>query len=191
VNRRALLGTVGSVALGGCLSELPGTGPPVDASCPDLSDSVESLCSHTADPDPALRPSSWRLDDGAGVSVTFAFTNDTGGAARVDEFPSLKRRVDGGDWEHVWPMVLPQPDTDVASGSTYSWEFLFYEEESTDDADETVELFELDPGTYAAVVDAELDERTVQCIAPFEVGDGSAPDDASGTSSGRESDGGD
>jgi len=172
VNRRALLGTLGSVALGGCLSSLPGSDPPVDAPCPDLSESAESLCSHTADPDPALRPSSWHLDDGAGVSVTFTLSNDTGVAARADDFPSLKRRVDGNEWEHVWPMVLPQPGTEVASGSAYAWEFLFYAEESTDDADETVTLFELDPGTYAAVVDAELGDRTVQCVAPFEVGGG-------------------
>jgi len=173
VNRRALLGTLGSVALGGCLSELPGTGPPVDAACPDFSDAAESLCSHTADPDPALRPSSWRLDGGAGVSVTFTLSNDTGNAARVSEVPSLNRRVDEGGWEHVWPMVVPDAGTRVASGSTHSWEFLFYEEGSSDDADETVSLFELDPGTYAAVVDAELDARTVQCVAPFAVGDGS------------------
>lgn len=181
MNRRTLLGVVGSLAIGGCLSDLPGFGPPVDAECPTLSENADSLCAHTAsDPPLALRPSSWHLESGSGVSLTVTLENGSDRAAEFVEFPSLKRRTDDG-WKHVWPIVLPPLEHRFEPGGTYSWEFLFYEEQATSDADETIDLYELDPGTYAAVVAAELGDRTVQCVAPFEIGgEGTADGEAKG-----------
>ena len=185
MRRRTLLealGTLGLLALGGCLSKLPGSGPPIDAECPTLSDNAESVCAHTdsafSDPPLALRPDSWRLESGSGVSLTFAFENESDRAAKFAAFPSLKRRTDDG-WKHVWPIVVPPLERRIEPGASYSWEFLFYKEGATGDADETVDLYALDPGTYAAVVAAELGDRTVQCVAPFEVG-------AEGTADGEE-----
>jgi hypothetical protein len=171
VNRRTLLGTLGTLAAAGCLSDVPGVGPPVDADCPALSDGADSLCAHTGDPPLALRPSAWELADGANVSLKFTLENESDRAAEFVGFPSLKRRVDDG-WKHLWPLVLPPLEHRVEPGNAYSWEFLFYAEDAAHDADERVDLYELEPGTYAAVVGAELGDRPVQCVAPFEVGNG-------------------
>jgi hypothetical protein len=171
VRRRTFLAFATSTALGGCLSDPSGDYAPVDVDCPTLLEDADSLCAHTGDPELALRPSSWELADGANVSVKFALSNDADETARVADFPSLKRRADDG-WEHVWPMLTPTLEKRLQAGSSYSWEFTFYKEGTEYDADEHVELYELEPATYAAVVGAELGDRPVQCVAPFEVGDG-------------------
>lgn len=169
MNRRTLLALVGSFAASGCLSSVPGVGPPIDAGCPSLADEADSLCAHTAfDPPLELRPSSWQLSSGSNVSLRFELSNESETAARFATVPSLKQRVDD-EWKHVWPMLMPKLTNRLEPGTSFSWEFTFYKEETAFDTDERVELFALDPGTYATVLVAELGDRTVQCVAPFEV----------------------
>lgn len=175
MNRRTLLALVGSltggIAVGAYLSDSYGTEPPVDAGCPSFADGADSLCAHTADDlSLALRPSSWRLDSGSNVALTFELTNESDATVRFASVPVLKRRTDD-EWKHVWPMVTPKLTNRLEPGASFSWEFAFYAERTTTAADERVAMFALDPGTYAAVLTAEFGDRTVQCVAPFEVGE--------------------
>ena len=168
MNRRTLLALAGSVALGGCLSNVPGVGPPVDVGCPSFADGVDSLCSHTADPKLELRPASWRLPRGKNVSLTFELTNRADRSARFAVVPALKRR-DGEEWTHVWPIFDYKPERELEPGGSYSWEFLFGGDATTTEADEQVVLYGKERGTYAMVLNAALGDRTVQCVAPFVV----------------------
>lgn len=171
MNRRTLLGTLGTLATAGCLSDVPGVGPPVDADCPDFSEEADSLCAHTDDPALSLRPSSWELADGSGTSLKFTLSNDADETATFAEIPMLKYRTDG-EWRHGWPMRVPPLNKQLDPGSSYSWEFAFDKQEADYGVDERVELYELQPRTYGMLLDAELGDRWVQCVAPFEVGDG-------------------
>lgn len=169
MRRRNFLTVAASTAVGGCLSELPGTGPPIDVDCPSFSEGVDPVCAHTASNPPlVLRPSSWKLPKGSGVALTFTVSNEADATARVTSVPSLKRRTDDG-WKHQWPMVKTGDASELEPGATYSWEFDFYREETTRDTDENVGLYALEAGTYAAVVGAKLGDRSLECIAPFEV----------------------
>ncbi len=98
------------------------------------------------------------------------FSNRSDREAHTGPFPSLKRREDG-EWTHAWPMVKTGTGPDVASGGSYSWEFLFEKQESSRESDETVELYSLDPGTYALALGVGLGDRSFHCVAPFEVGE--------------------
>ena len=174
MNRRTLLALVGSLtgafAVSAYLSDSGEPEPSVDVGCPSFADEADSLCAHTASGPPlALRPSSWQLPSGSNVSLTFELSNESDATVRFASVPSLKRRVDG-EWKHAWPMVAPKLTNRLEPGASFSWEFAFYEEETTTSADERVALFALDPGTYAAVLVAELGDRPVRCVAPFEVG---------------------
>ncbi|WP_435179767.1 hypothetical protein [Halorussus sp. AFM4] len=162
--------TATAAATAGCLSALPGAGPPIDVGCPSFSADAESVCAHTASSPPVvLRPSSWTLSAGSGVALEVTFSNESDRDAHTGQFPSLKRREDG-EWTHVWPMVKSGSGPTVAPGGSYSWEFRFEKERPAHESDENVDLYALDPGTCALVLGAGVGDRSYHCVAPFEVG---------------------
>lgn len=153
MKRRALLGTLASLAVAGCTSDGPGErdtdttrtttspatttastatppeirelGVPVaDADCPFDADSVERVVCYPEQTDAPLSLTPERDElDLPADQTTFALANDTEHAFSVNFYDWGLHKRVDGDWYYVTPQEIPEPLHTLPAGETHEWAF--------------------------------------------------------------------
>lgn len=167
MKRRALLGTLASLAVAGCTGRPPSDAlalgmPSGQADCPPFGDDTERVVCYPehADAPLSLAPSTDAADL-PNADLTFTLANDTDTTFMTNFYSWALWKRENGQWFHVAPQVTPDPLHTLPSGESHAWRGTMTSTGHADGGpsdDQDVSVAGLGGGEYAFTTDGWFED---------------------------------